>query len=33
VVSLGGAFSWSNSNIPVYDYDRQVGGAYVTYRF
>jgi hypothetical protein len=33
VVSAGGAFTWSNSNIPIYDYDRQVGGAYVTYRF
>jgi Tfp pilus assembly protein PilF len=33
VVSVGGAFTWSHSNIPVYDYDRQVGGAYVTYRF
>jgi tetratricopeptide (TPR) repeat protein len=33
VVSVGGAFTWSNSNIPVYDYDRQVGGAYLTYRF
>ena len=33
VVSLGGAFTWSDSNIPIYDYNRQVGGAYVTYRF
>ena len=33
VVSAGGAFTWSNSNIPVFDYDRQVGGVYVTYRF
>jgi len=33
VVSAGGAITWSNSNIPIYDYDRQVGGAYVTYRF
>jgi hypothetical protein len=33
VVSLGGAITWSNSNIPVYDYRRQIGGAYVTYRF
>jgi len=33
IVSLGGAFSWSNSTVEIYDYDRQVGGAYVTYRF
>jgi Tfp pilus assembly protein PilF len=33
VVSAGGAFTWGNSNVPIYDYDRQVGGAYVTYRF
>ncbi len=33
VVSAGGAFTWIDSNIPVYEYDRQIGGAYVTYRF
>jgi tetratricopeptide (TPR) repeat protein len=33
VVSAGGALTWSKSNLPIYDYDRQVGGAYVTYRF
>lgn len=32
-VSLGGAFTWSNSDVQFYDYDRQVGGAYVTYTF
>ena len=33
VVSAGGAFTWIDSNIPIYEYDPQIGGAYVTYRF
>jgi tetratricopeptide (TPR) repeat protein len=32
-VSIGTALTWSNSNVELYDYDRQIGGAYVTYRF
>ena len=32
-VSLGGAFTWNDSDVAFYDYDRYVGGAYVTYRF
>jgi hypothetical protein len=32
-VALGGAFTWNGSNVAFYDYDRQIGGAYVTYAF
>ncbi len=32
-VSLGGAFTWNNSDVPFYQYDRQVGGVYATYNF
>lgn len=32
-VSLGGSLTWNNSNVAFYQYDRQIGGAYVTYRF
>lgn len=32
-VSLGGAFHWNRSNVGFYQFDRQVGGSYVTYRF
>ena len=33
VVSAGASLTWTGSNIPIYDYNRQVGGGYVTYRF
>jgi tetratricopeptide (TPR) repeat protein len=32
-LSLGGALSWNKSSVAFYDYDRQIGGAYVTYNF
>jgi hypothetical protein len=32
-VSLAGSLAFRNSNIPVYDYNRYIGGGYVTYRF
>jgi hypothetical protein len=31
--SLGGAFTWNDSDVAFYDYDRYVGGVYLTYRF
>lgn len=31
--SVGMALTFNDSNVQFYDYDRQVGGAYVTYRF
>ena len=32
-VSLAGSLAFRNSNIPVFDYNRYIGGGYVTYRF
>lgn len=32
-VAVSGAFNWNGSNVRFYDYDRQVGGLYVTYAF
>ena len=32
-VSVNGIFNWVDSNIPAYDFDRFIGGAYVTYVF
>lgn len=32
-VALSGAFTWNNSNVSFYEYERQIGGAYVTYSF
>lgn len=32
-VSLGAALTWNESDVPFYQYNRQVGGAYATYRF
>jgi tetratricopeptide (TPR) repeat protein len=32
-VSLAGSLGFRNSNIPVFDYNRFIGGGYVTYRF
>jgi hypothetical protein len=32
-IGLAGSLSFRNSNIPVYDYNRYIGGGYVTYRF
>ena len=32
-VSLSAALTWNESNVAFYEYDRQVGGAYVTYHF
>ncbi|HEY8156418.1 MAG TPA: tetratricopeptide repeat protein [Myxococcota bacterium] len=32
-VSLAGSLAFRDSNIPVYDYNRYIGGGYVTYRF
>ena len=32
-VSLSAALTWNDSNVAFYEYDRQVGGGYVTYHF
>ena len=32
-VSLSAALTWNQSNVAFYEYDRQVGGGYVTYHF
>jgi tetratricopeptide (TPR) repeat protein len=32
-VALAGAFTLNDSNVPLYDYDRDVVGGYLTYRF
>ena len=32
-VSLAGSLAFRNANIPIYDYNRYIGGGYVTYRF
>lgn len=32
-VALAGAFTLNDSNVPLYDYDRDVLGGYLTYRF
>ncbi|HJO23500.1 MAG: tetratricopeptide repeat protein [Myxococcota bacterium] len=32
-VSLSAALTWNESNVKFYQYDRQVGGGYVTYHF
>ena len=32
-VSLAGSLGFRNSNIDVFDYNRFIGGGYVTYRF
>jgi len=32
-VAMAGAFTLNDSNVPLYDYDRDVLGAYLTYRF
>jgi tetratricopeptide (TPR) repeat protein len=32
-LSIAGSLGFRHSNIPVFDYNRYVGGAYVTYRF
>lgn len=32
-LSLGGSFTWNDSDLGVYTYDRQIGGAYASYTF
>jgi tetratricopeptide (TPR) repeat protein len=32
-VSLAGSLTFRDSNIPIFDYNRYIGGGYVTYRF
>jgi hypothetical protein len=32
-LSLGGSFTWNDSDLDFYTYDRQIGGAYASYTF
>jgi hypothetical protein len=32
-VSIAGSLAFRSSNIPIFDYNRYIGGGYVTYRF
>jgi len=32
-VSIAGSFTFNDSNVPLYDYDRDIVGGYLTYRF
>ena len=32
-ITVNGIFNWVDSNIPAYDFDRFIGGVYVTYVF
>jgi len=32
-VAIAGSFTFNDSNVPFYDYDRDIAGGYLTYRF
>ena len=32
-VALAGSFTFNGTNVPLYEYDREIVGGYLTYRF